>query len=162
MEFYDIDEKLLALSDECEKILKPYFEEFDRVAFYNSQKVLKAFQNNRVSAIDFREITGYGYYDAGRDKLEKIYAEVFGAEDALVRTQIMSGTHAIALAFFGLLKHGDTFISLTGDPYDTLKSVIGLTGDSRNSLIQNGMNLKVVACFLFFITLLNLCGNKFT
>ena len=144
MEFYDLDNKLLELSNESEKDLIDVFKDFENICFYNSQKVLKAFQDNRVSVDDFREITGYGYYDKGRDKLEQIYADIFKAEDALVRTQIMSGTHALNLAFTGLLKHGDTLLFITGDPYDSLKSILGLSGDSRNSLMKNGVNIEII------------------
>ncbi len=141
---YDIDEKITKLSNEAETELAPIFEKIDDVCMFNSAKLLKAFQDNRVGTNDFTEITGYGYTDDGRDKLEKIYAQIFNAEDALVRPQIMSGTHAINLCFSGLLKHGDTFISITGDPYDSLKTIIGLTGDSRNSLIKNGMKYEQI------------------
>ncbi len=141
---YDIDEKITKLSKETETELAPIFEKIDDVCMFNSAKLLKAFQDNRVGTNDFTEITGYGYTDDGRDKLEKIYAQIFNAEDALVRPQIMSGTHAINLCFSGLLKHGDTFISITGDPYDSLKTIIGLTGDSRNSLIKNGMKYEQI------------------
>ncbi len=141
---YDIDEKITKLSKEAETELSPIFEKIDDVCMFNSAKLLKAFQDNRVGTNDFTEITGYGYTDDGRDKLEKIYAQIFNAEDALVRPQIMSGTHAINLCFSGLLKHGDTFISITGDPYDSLKTIIGLTGDSRNSLIKNGMKYEQI------------------
>lgn len=144
MEFYDIDKNLLTLSKKCEELLSDTFSKFDEICFYNSQKVLKAFQDNRVSVDDFREVTGYGYYDNGRDKLEKIYSDIFKAEDALVRTQIMSGTHALNLTFTGLLKHGDTLLFITGEPYDSLKSILGLSGDSRNSLIKNGVNIEVI------------------
>lgn len=142
--YFNINETLLQLSDEVEKELVPVFKKFEEIELLCSSKVLSAFQRNMVSTEDFIEVAGYGYSDTGRDKLEKIYAEIFGAEDALVRPQIMSGTHALALAFFGLLKHGDTFISITGEPYDSLKSVIGLCGDSRNSLIQNGINFEQI------------------
>ena len=141
---YDIDEKITKLSNEAETELAPIFEKIDDVCMFNSAKLLKAFQDNRVGTNDFTEITGYGYTDDGRDKLEKIYAQIFNEEDALVRPQIMSGTHAINLCFSGLLKHGDTFISITGDPYDSLKTIIGLTGDSRNSLIKNGMKYEQI------------------
>ena len=141
---YDIDEKITKLSKEAETELAPIIEKIDDVCMFNSAKLLKAFQDNRVGTNDFTEITGYGYTDDGRDKLEKIYAQIFNAEDALVRPQIMSGTHAINLCFSGLLKHGDTFISITGDPYDSLKTIIGLTGDSRNSLIKNGMKYEQI------------------
>ena len=141
---YDIDEKIVKLASAVEKELEPIFKKYEENAMRWSSKVLKAFQNNYLSTSDFVEITGYGYYDGGRDKLEKIYAEVFGAEDALVRPQIMSGTHALALTLFGLLKHGDTMISITGDPYDSLKTVIGIAGDSRNSLIANGIKYEQI------------------
>ena len=141
---YDIDEKIVKLASDVEKELEPIFKKYEENAMRWSSKVLKAFQNNYLSTSDFVEVTGYGYYDGGRDKLEKIYAEVFGAEDALVRPQIMSGTHALALTLFGLLKHGDTMISITGDPYDSLKTVIGIAGDSRNSLIANGIKYEQI------------------
>ena len=141
---YDIDEKLVHLSKECEKELQEKYREYDEIALINSAKVLKAFQDERVSTTDFLEVTGYGYTDDGRDKLERIYANIFKAEDALVRAQIMSGTHALNLAFTGLLKHGDTFISISGKPYDSLLTIIGLSGDSRNSLIKNGINYEQI------------------
>ena len=142
--YFNINEKLLTLSDEVEKELEPVFKKFDEIELLCSSKVLSAFQRNTVSTEDFIEVSGYGYTDSGRDKLEKIYAEIFGAEDALVRPQIMSGTHALSLAFFGLLKHGDTFISITGEPYDSLRSIIGLCGDSRNSLMANGVKYEQI------------------
>lgn len=141
---YNIDDKIVALAEDVEKELAPIFKKYETNAMHWSSKVLKAFQRNNLSVSDFGEVTGYGYYDGGRDKLEKIYAEVFGAEDALVRPQIMSGTHALALTLSGLLKHGDTMISITGDPYDSLKTVIGIEGDSRNSLIANGVNYEQI------------------
>lgn len=140
----EIDEKLVKFANECEIELKPIFEEYDKVALFNSAKVLKAFQDNMLSVSDFTEITGYGFTDEGRDKLERVYAQIFKAEDALVRPQIMSGTHALNLTFTGLLKYGDTFISISGEPYDSLKSIIGITGDSRNSLIQNGVKYEQI------------------
>lgn len=141
---FGISDKVYEVSKEVEKELKEIFEEIDENCMKSSMKVLKAFQDNRVSTTDFNEVTGYGYYDGGREKLEKIYSQIFGAEDALVRPQIMSGTHALSLALFGLLKHGDTMISISGEPYDTLKSVIGLTGDSRNSLIKHGIKYEQI------------------
>lgn len=141
---YDIDEKLINLSNEVEKELQPIFQNFEKNSMLWSSKVLKAFQDNAVSTSDFCEITGYGYYDAGREKLENMYAQIFGAEDALVRCQIMSGTHALSLTLFGLLNYGDTFISISGEPYDSLKTVIGLTGDSKNSLIQKGIKYEQI------------------
>ena len=141
---YDIDEKLIKLSDEVEKELQPIFQNFEKNSMLWSSKVLKAFQDNAVSTSDFCEITGYGYYDAGREKLENMYTQIFGAEDALVRCQIMSGTHALSLTLFGLLNYGDTFISISGEPYDSLKTVIGLTGDSKNSLIKKGIKYEQI------------------
>lgn len=141
---FGISEKILKISNEVEIEIKPIFEELENNCLKSSMRVLKAFQDNKVSTTDFNEITGYGYYDGGREKLEKIYADIFGAEDALVRPQIMSGTHALTIALFGLLKYGDTMISISGEPYDTLKSVIGLTGNSENSLIKNGIKYEQI------------------
>ncbi len=141
---YDIDEKIVKLSEEVELELKDIFARYDNLCLLNSAKVLKAFQDNRLASTDFAEVTGYGIYDAGRDKLEKVYAQIFGAEDALVRPQIMSGTHALALTFFGLLKHGDTLLSISGRPYDSLQTIIGLVGDSKNSLIANGVKYEEI------------------
>lgn len=141
---YDIDESLVKLSNEVEEVIKNEFKKADEICLFNSAKVLSAFQKHKVSTSDFLEITGYGFYDSGRDKLEQIYADIFKAEDALVRPQIMSGTHALSLTLFGLLKHGDTFISISGDPYDSLLSVIGISGNSRNSLIANGVKYEQI------------------
>lgn len=141
---YEIDESLIKLSNQVEKDIADVFSKIDEICLFNSAKVLKAFQNNRVSTSDFNEITGYGYTDAGREKLEKIYAEIYGAEDALVRPQIMSGSHALYLAFSGLLHYGDTFISITGAPYDSLQPIIGLVGESNNSLISCGVKYEQI------------------
>ena len=141
---FGISENIVQIAKEVEEELKPIFEKYEENCLKMSAKVLKAFQKNKVSTVDFNEVTGYGYYDGGREKLERIYADIFGAEDALVRPQIMSGTHALALAFFGLLKYGDTMISISGSPYDTLRSVIGLSGDSQNSLIKHGIKYEQI------------------
>ena len=140
----NIDSELLKLANEAEKELGEIYAHYENNALINSSKVLSAFQKYMVSGSDFNEITGYGYSDAGRDKLEQIYADIFKAEDALVRPQIMSGTHALSLTFFGLLKHGDTMISITGTPYDSLKGVIGIEGESRNSLMANGVKYEEI------------------
>lgn len=139
-----IDESLLELANKAEVELAPIFKKYEQNALVNSAKVLSSFQGNMLSSSDFVEVTGYGYYDGGRDKLEKVYADIFKAEDALVRPQIMSGTHALSLTFFGLLNYGDTFISITGEPYDSLKSIIGLEGDSKNSLIKKGVKYEQI------------------
>ena len=141
---FGIREEIINISNEVEKELEPIFAEYEKNTLKNSMKVLKAFQDNRVSTTDFNEVTGYGYYDGGREKLEKVYAQIFGAEDALVRPQIMSGTHALTITLFGLLKYGDTMISISGEPYDTLKSVIGLSGNSENSLIKHGIKYEQI------------------
>lgn len=143
-EEFGISENVINISKETEKVIEPIFEKIDEVSMKASTKVLKAFQDNKVSTTDFIEITGYGYYDGGREKLEKIYSQIFKTEDALVRPQIMSGTHALSIALFGVLKYGDTMISISGEPYDTLKSVIGLTGDSQNSLIKHGIKYEQI------------------
>ena len=139
---YDISDKVAALANKAEADCREVFERIEKNALLCSAKVLSAFQECCVSTADFIEVTGYGYTDSGRDKLEAIYAKVFGAEDALVRPQIMSGTHALAITLGGLLKHGDTLLYITGAPYDTLGSVIGTHGDSRNSLIKCGVNYE--------------------
>ncbi len=141
---YDIDEKLINLAKQAEIELKDIFAKLEETSLLNSAKVLSAFQKEMVSTSDFGEITGYGYSDFGRDKLERIYANIFKAEDALVRPQIMSGTHALNLAFTGLLKYGETFISISGEPYDSLLTIIGISGDSKNSLIKNGVKYEQI------------------
>ena len=140
---FGISENIIKISNEVEKELEEIFEKYEENCMKASTKVLKAFQNNKVSTTDFNEITGYGYYDAGREKLEKIYAEIFGAEDALVRPQIMSGTHALTLALFGLLKYNDTMISISGEPYDTLRSVIGFDYEKNAERVKKG-NIKLI------------------
>ena len=141
---YDISEYTSRLAERAEEDCKEVFKKIEENAMRCSAKVLAAFQECRVSTADFIEITGYGYTDSGRDKIEEIYARVFGAEDALVRPQLMSGTHALAVTLGGLLKHGDTLLYVSGEPYDTLRSVIGTAGDSRNSLIKNGINYEEI------------------
>ena len=139
-----IDEKIKKLALKAEEEIKTEFEKIDEICLFNSQKVLNAFVKNRVSYSDFQDINGYGFYDGGRDKLERIFAEVLGAEDALVRPHIMSGTSAIALTLSALCHHGDTMISITGLPYDSLRGIIGLTGDSTQSLKNNGVKYEQI------------------
>lgn len=139
-----IDKSLLDLANQADIELKPTFEKIDDICLYNSNRILSAFIENGVSYSDFADINGYGNYDAGRDKLEKIFSIVLGTEDCLVRPQIMSGTNALYLAFSGLLKHGDTMISLTGAPYDSLQEMIGLSGDSNQSLKKHGINYEQI------------------
>lgn len=120
----NLTEETLTLAKKIEEKVKPYFDQADEMAFYNQQKVLSAFRNNNVSENHFYPSTGYGYDDEGRDNLERIYAETFGAEAAIVRPQIISGTHAITISLFGVLRPGDELIYITGKPYDTLQSII--------------------------------------
>lgn len=128
-----------------EEVLKSInFSNIDETARYNQLKVLKAFQNNRVSDVHFNSTTGYGYDDAGRETIDNIYAEVFGAEDALVRHNIINGTHAISLCLFAVLRPGDTLVAVTGKPYDTLEEVIGICGDNNGSLKDFGINYRQV------------------
>ena len=141
---FDFSEKTIALANQAEKDCQKVFNELDETCLFWSGKVLKAFQDCAVSTVDFLEVTGYGYDDPGRDKIEQIYSNIFGTEDALVRVQMMSGTHALAVTFGGLLKHGDTLLSISGAPYDTLRSVIGTEGDSRNTLIANGVKYEEI------------------
>ncbi len=139
-----IDSHILELTRQSDEDLKEIYSRIDETALKNSNRILSAFIENRVSYTDFADINGYGNYDTGRDKLEKIFAEVLGCEDALVRPQIMSGTNALYLAFSALLKHGDTMISLTGTPYDSLQEMIGLCGDSTQSLKANGVRYEQI------------------
>ncbi len=141
---YKISDYTARLAAEAERDCAEVFKKIDENALLCSAKVLSAFQDARVSTADFIEVTGYGFTDSGRDKLEEVFARVFDAEDALVRPQLMSGTHALWVALGGLLKHGETLLYITGEPYDTLKSVIGTAGGSRNSLIANGVKYEEI------------------
>ena len=141
---HEINDRTVALAEQAERDCLPVFHKIEENCMKCSAKVLRAFQEARVSTADFIEVTGYGYTDDGRDKLEEIYARVFGAEDALVRPQLMSGTHALAVALGGLLKAGDTLVYISGEPYDTLRSVIGTEGESRNSLIRCGVKYEEI------------------
>ena len=130
---FGISDKVADLANEVQKEIKLVFEKIEEVCEYNSLKVLKAFQNNQISDMHFNQTTGYGYGDIGRDTTEKVFAEVLGAEDALVRGQFISGTHALTVALFAFLRPGDTLLSITGKPYDTLDEVIGIV-DNPSSL----------------------------
>ena len=126
--------------------LKDVFDKVDNIEEYNSKKVLDAFIKNSVSESDFNSTTGYGYNDIGRDKIERVYADIFKAEAALVRTQLISGTHAISTCLFALLRPNDIMFSITGKPYDTLDSVIGFN-NNKSSLRSFGikyMNMNLV------------------
>ena len=144
MIFEQIDQDLLAMAKESDVILKDIYQNIDDICFYNSNRILSAFIDNQVSYSDFADMNGYGNYDEGRNKIEKIFASVLGCEDALVRPQIMSGTNALYLALSALLKHGDTMISISGDPYDSLQEMIGLYGSSTQSLKANGVSYEQI------------------
>lgn len=139
-----INENLLELAKESDKELEPIYKQIEDTCLYNSNRILSAFIDNNVSYSDFAEVNGYGNYDEGRDKLEKIFATVLGCEDCLVRPHIMSGTNALYLTFSSLLKHGDTFISITGTPYDSLQEMIGLIGNSTQSLKAYGVKYEQI------------------
>lgn len=139
-----INKNLLELAKESDKELEPIYKQIEDTCLYNSNRILSAFIDNNVSYSDFAEVNGYGNYDEGRDKLEKIFATVLGCEDCLVRPHIMSGTNALYLTFSSLLKHGDTFISITGTPYDSLQEMIGLIGNSTQSLKAYGVKYEQI------------------
>ena len=126
--YFNIDERLLALSDKAEALCRPAFEKIEENQRYNQQKMLAAFNRARVSERHLFGSTGYGYDDAGRDVLDQVYAYALGAEDALVRWNFVSGTHTLTVALFGLLRPGDKMLCVTGTPYDTIQGVIGLPG----------------------------------
>ncbi len=134
---FGISKETVVLCESAEADAAQYFSKIDEIAAYNQAKVLAAFRNNRVSEIHFSETSGYGYDDVGRDTLEQVYAEVFGCEDALVRHSILSGTHALTLALFGVMRPHCTLLSATGKPYDTLDEVIGLCGEDGNGSLKD-------------------------
>jgi cystathionine beta-lyase family protein involved in aluminum resistance len=140
----EISEAVKKLGDQAHDALREQFGRIDAVSQHNTQKMLAAFHKHRVSDSDFAGTTGYGYGDTGRDKLDAIYADLFGAEDALVRIGFVNGTHAITSALFGILRPGDTLLSAVGAPYDTLQSVIGITGNGNGSLQEFGVNYRQV------------------
>ncbi len=141
---FEIDEKIRLAADKAMAMCAEHFAELDRVQEYNQQKMLKAFQEYRVSESMFAGSTGYGYDDRGRDTLDKIYAYVFDAEDALARQHFMSGTHTLTVALFGMLRPGDEMLAVTGMPYDTIQPVIGITPCS-GSLADFGVKYSEVA-----------------
>lgn len=143
---FGISEKVIALIDESEREVSPVFEELDDIMTYNQYKVLDVFQKNRLADRHFSWNTGYGYDDAGREMIEKVYADVFHAEAALCRPTLVNGTHALAITLLGLLRPGDELIYCTGTPYDTLETVIGLKNyePGNGSLKDYGVTYKQV------------------
>ena len=137
---YDFDDKLIQLAQQAEERCRDAFASIDATAEYCGAKVLKAFADNRVSESCFYGSTGYGYGDIGRDVIDSVFAQVLGTEDALVRFNFVSGTHALSTALFGVLRTGDKIVSITGKPYDTLEEVIGISGENGNgSLMDYGV-----------------------
>lgn len=143
--FFNFSDKITELSDTAMKKALPYFDGIEKVTEYNQQKVLSAFINNNVSENCFGSTTGYGYSDKGREVLDRVAADSFGAEDALIRHNFTCGTHTLGVALFGLLRPGDTMLCATGRPYDTICPVIGISGEKgQGSLADFGINYKQV------------------
>ena len=142
-EMLGISERVIDLSLECEQELIERFNEIDNIALVNTAKVMNAFKNNRISDSHFKATTGYGYDDMGREAIEKVYAEIFNTEDALVRINFVNGTHSLSTAIAGNLMPGDLLVSITGAPYDTLGETIGIV-ENNMSLIAMGVKYKQV------------------
>ncbi len=140
---FNISDKLISITEKSENNLKEEFSKIESIALYNQAKVLKAFNEARISQAHFGKTTGYGYNDIGREAIEKVYSSVFKSEDALVRVQFVNGTHAIATTLRGILMPGDTLLAITGTPYDTLCEVIGINKSSK-SLISYGIKYSQI------------------
>ncbi len=143
MKFFDIDKKILEASDRAMELCADRLREINEIQEYNQIKMIKAFQNAGVRESYFNASTGYGYDDFGRDALDRVYAYVFDAEDALVRHNFVSGTHALTVALFGILRPGDTALCVTGMPYDTIRSAIGIEGGYPGSLKDFGISFEI-------------------
>lgn len=142
---FGISDKLIDLSNEVEEEIKDIFSKIDKTCEINSLKVLNAFQKNNLSEMHLHTSTGYGIDEPGRNKIEDIYSDIFSTEDALVRTQLISGSHALAVTLSGLLRHGDTMLSITGAPYDTLQTIIGIgKEESESSLKSYGIKYEQI------------------
>lgn len=145
MDFFTVCEELEILKRQAEEDVRPVLERIDRTTEYNQNKMLSAFIACGVSERHFGATTGYGYGDEGREKLDEVFARSMGARDALIRHNFVSGTHALTVALFGILRPGDTMLSVTGRPYDTLLGVIGLTGNQSGSLKEFGIGYEEVS-----------------
>ena len=142
---FGIKEEILELSKQVEKEIQTQLEKIEKVKEINSLKVLYAFQKCGLSEMHMQSASGYGIEEPGRNKIEEIYAQIFGTEDALVRAQLISGTHALAVTLFGLLRPGDTMLSITGAPYDTLQTIIGINKEqSKSSLKEFGVKYEQI------------------
>ncbi len=144
MSFFEFNEKINKLSEKALSRCKERFEQIDKITEFNQQRVLKAFINNGVCESHFAGSTGYGYGDRGREVLDELTAEIFGTEDAIIRHSFASGTHTLAVMLFGVLRPGDSVLCLTGTPYDTIHSVIGITGEGMGSLKDFGVTFDIV------------------
>ncbi len=134
---FGISDKTLKLVSEAEESIKEQFKHIENICDINQLRVMKAFADNRVSDSHFVATTGYGYDDLGRDTLDRVYADIMGAEDALVRHNFISGTHTISTALFAVLRPNDILVSITGKPYDTLEEVIGIQGEAGNGSLKD-------------------------
>ena len=135
-----VSEKTIEHIKQAEKLLRPQFEELEEIRDYNQEKVLQAFVDNKVAPEHFYTVSGYGHDDLGKEILDNVFAQVFKAEAAIVRNHFVSGTHTLACALFGNLRHGEKLVSVTGTPYDTMQEVIGTVGGGkRESLIGHGV-----------------------
>ncbi len=140
---FNVSDKVLKLSKQAEEDLKEIFNNVDDLCFKNSSKVLNSFIDNRISEIHFNSTSGYGYNDIGRDKIEDVFSQVLGAEDSLVRNQFISGSHALTVCLFALLRPNDVLLSISGKPYDTLDKVIGII-DNPSSLKSYGIKYEQI------------------
>ena len=137
----NINNDIIELSKKVEDKIQDEFKKVEEVCFFNSLKVLNAFHKHGINEAHFNMTTGYGYGDIGRDVIEEVYSTIFDCEDALVRGQFISGTHALTVTLFGLLRPNDTLLSITGKPYDTLDEVIGIK-ENDSSLKSFGVIFK--------------------
>ena len=140
---FGVSNYILDLSEKVQKEIEPVLKKIDEVCSYNSLKVLEAFQKNRLCEAHFNSTTGYGYGDIGREAIEKIYSDIMGADDSLVRSQFISGSHALTVTLFALLRPGDTLLSISGKPYDTLEEVIGIK-ENASSLKSFNVNYEQI------------------
>lgn len=143
MDFFDIDQKIIEAAEKAMELCSAELKKIDEIQEYNQRKMIKAFQLAGVRESHLKGSTGYGYDDAGRDALDRVYAYCFDAEDALVRHNFVSGTHALTVALFGMLRPNDTMLSVTGMPYDTIRSAIGIEGDYPGSLKDFGIKFEM-------------------
>ena len=140
----NMNNKLEKVQQEALSLCAPVFHEMKEISLFNMEKVLNAFRKCQLSSYHFAPSNGYGYGDPGREKLEEVWCEIFHAEASLVRPQFVSGTHALATVLLALLQPGDTMVSAVGAPYDTMQSVIGISGHAPGNLIERGVHYKEV------------------